>query len=75
MTNDQDQPSAGAVSAAVFCSAGGLSEALVDVIEVARHELTTLNGLLASDAAAPSETWQIDTTEIIKRLDAVIESF
>lgn len=42
-------------------------------LEVARHELATLNGLLAADAVSPSETWTIDTTNILEQLDEVIE--
>ena len=42
-------------------------------LEAAHHELTTLNGLLAADAVSPAETWTIDTTNLLKQLDAVIE--
>ena len=42
-------------------------------LEAARHELTTLNGLLAADVVVPAETWVIDTTKILAQLDAVIK--
>lgn len=43
-------------------------------LEAARHELTTLHGLVAADGAAPNETWTLDESEIIRQLDGAIES-
>lgn len=38
-------------------------------LEMARHELTTLHGLMAADGAAPSETWSIDTSAVVSAID------
>ena len=38
-------------------------------LEIARHELTTLHGLIAADGAAPSETWSIDTCAAVAAID------
>ena len=38
-------------------------------LEIARHELTTLHGLIAADGAAPSETWSIDTSAAVVAID------
>jgi hypothetical protein len=43
-----------------------------DALESARHELTTLHGLHAFDGEAPKETFVIDTSECIRKLDAVL---
>ena len=43
-------------------------------LEAARHELTTLHGLVAADGAAPTETWTLDESHIIRQLDEAIES-
>jgi hypothetical protein len=43
-------------------------------LEAARHELTTLHGLVAADGAAPNETWTLDESHIIQQLDAAIEA-
>ena len=43
-------------------------------LESARHELTTLHGLVAADGAAPNETWPLDESHIIRQLDEAIES-
>ena len=43
-----------------------------DAMEAARHELVTLDGLIAADGAAPSETWTIDTRATIAKLDAAL---
>ena len=45
-----------------------------DAMEAARHELITLDGLIAADGAAPTETWVLDTKAIIKKLDAVLSA-
>jgi hypothetical protein len=41
-------------------------------LEIARHELTTLHGLIAADGAAPQETWSIDTSAAVKSIDDVL---
>lgn len=41
-------------------------------LSVARHELTTLNGLIAADGAAPQETFNIDTSEAVALIDEVL---
>ncbi len=38
----------------------------------ARHELMTLNGLLAADAEAPETTWTIDTDNVIRAIDEAL---
>lgn len=38
-------------------------------LEMARHELTTLHGLIAAEGAAPNETWSIDTSEAVSVID------
>jgi hypothetical protein len=38
-------------------------------LEIARHELTTLHGLIAADGAAPNETWSIDTSAAVAAID------
>lgn len=43
-------------------------------LEAARHELTTLHGLIAADGAAPTETWTLDESHIIRQLDVAIEA-
>ena len=45
-----------------------------DAMEAARHELITLDGLIAADGVAPTETWVLDTKAIIKKLDAVLSA-
>src|SRR5947199_116777 len=45
---------------------------LLAALEAARHELTTLHGLVACDGAAPEETWSIDTSKVLAQLDAVL---
>lgn len=42
-------------------------------LTVARHELATLHGLVAVDAAAPDESFSIDTNEAVALLDTVME--
>jgi hypothetical protein len=41
-------------------------------LEIARHELTTLHGLIAADGAAPTETWTIDTNRVVAAIDEVL---
>ena len=43
-------------------------------LEAARHELATLHGLIAADGAAPTETWTLDESSILRQLDEAIES-
>lgn len=42
-------------------------------LEVARHELVTLHGLLAADSAAPNETFEIDTIEAVDLIDEALK--
>lgn len=46
-----------------------MNSAQTKALKEARHELVTLNGLLAADGAAPSDTWTINTTPVIEALD------
>ena len=41
-------------------------------LTVARHELATLHGLVAVDAAAPDESFSIDTNEAIALIDKAL---
>lgn len=43
-------------------------------LEAARHELTTLHGLIAADGAAPHETWSIDTSSVVAMIDEALTS-
>lgn len=43
-----------------------------EALEEARHELTTLNGLVVADGSSPSETWTIDADRVIRLLDAAL---
>ena len=43
-----------------------------EAMEYARHELTTLHGLVAADGAAPTITWEIDTSVAVAKLDTVL---
>ncbi|NCC95614.1 MAG: hypothetical protein EOM02_02120 [Synergistales bacterium] len=43
-------------------------------LEVARHELVTLNGLQAFDKVAPQESFEIDTQEATVLIDEAITS-
>lgn len=67
-----DVPSAGESTVKIEATNAKFSE-IKTALEAARHELATLNGLLAADAVAPAETWTIDTTNLLEQLDAVIE--
>lgn len=42
-------------------------------LTVARHELVTLHGLVAVDAAAPDESFSIDTNEAVAMIDKVLK--
>lgn len=42
-------------------------------LEDARHELTTLHGLLAADGAVPDQTWTIDTSATVEEIDAALD--
>jgi hypothetical protein len=46
-----------------------VSRKMHEALAMARHELVALNGMLGSDGAAPNETFKIDTSEAIERLD------
>ena len=41
-------------------------------LTVARHELATLHGLVAVDAAAPGESFSIDTNETVAVIDKAL---
>ncbi|MCZ7556803.1 MAG: hypothetical protein M5R41_10430 [Bacteroidia bacterium] len=43
-------------------------------LETARHELMTLNGLHAADAAEPQTTWIIDTNGTLCVIDAALNA-
>ena len=47
-------------------------EELKKALEAARHELTTLHGLVAFDGAAPAHTWPIDTSEVLRIIDKAL---
>jgi hypothetical protein len=47
---------------------------LIAALKAAQHELTTLNGLVAADGAAPSETWKLDTTATLAKIDAALRT-
>lgn len=42
-------------------------------LEVARHELVTLHGLVVADGAAPDETFEIDTIEAVDLIDEALK--
>lgn len=42
-------------------------------LEVARHELVTLHGLIAADGAAPNETFEVDTIEAVDLIDEALQ--
>lgn len=44
----------------------------VRALESARHELTALHGLLAADGAAPSLTWNLNTSAVVAELDQAL---
>ena len=44
-----------------------------EALEDARHELTTLDGLVAYDGECPSETWTIDASRTLRILDLAIQ--
>lgn len=46
-----------------------------EVLEMARHELITLHGLIAADGMAPRETWMIDTGLAVKEIDEVLNNW
>lgn len=48
------------------------AEQLREALEMARHELTTLHGLVAADGMAPMETWAIDTNKTVAMIDAAL---
>lgn len=45
-----------------------------EALEAARHELVTLHGLVAADGEAPMETFKIDTSDAVQKIDKAIES-
>ena len=42
-------------------------------LEVARHELVTLHGLVVADSAAPNEASEIDTIEAVDLIDEALQ--
>lgn len=42
-------------------------------LEVARHELVTLHGLVVADGAAPDETFEIDTSDVVELIDEALK--
>lgn len=42
-------------------------------LEVARHELVTLHGLVVADGAAPNETFEVDTIEAVDLIDEALQ--
>jgi hypothetical protein len=41
-------------------------------LNTARHELVTMDGLLAADGAAPAETFSIDTSKAVAEIDEAL---
>lgn len=54
------------------CAKEAKAEQMKKALEEARHELTTLHGLVAADGAAPQETWVIDTNAVIAVIDQAL---
>ena len=42
------------------------------VLEMARHELTVLHGLIATDRANSDETWEVDTSKTVAAIDDLL---
>ncbi len=47
---------------------------ILAALEAARHELTTLQGLVVADGACPEETWTIDSSKALTEIDAALGS-
>ena len=45
---------------------------ILDVLEIARHSLVTLHGLIAADGEVPEETFQIDEDKTIRLIDRAV---
>jgi outer membrane protein TolC len=45
---------------------------LREALEDARHELATLHGLHAFDGAAPEESWRLDTSKVLAKIDEAL---
>ncbi|MFZ1327031.1 MAG: hypothetical protein WAT67_13620 [Candidatus Contendobacter sp.] len=60
------------VPAVVGCCCTQNRDKVTQALEIARHELTTLHGLVAVDAAAPLEPWRIDTSAAVTALDQAL---
>ena len=43
-------------------------------LEVARHELVTMHGLIVADGAAPNETFEIDTNGAVGLIDEALNA-
>ena len=52
-----------------------MTELQREAMEAARHELVTLDGLIAADGAAPAEIFVIDTKATIAKIDAALTEF
>ena len=50
-----------------------LNDEQKEALELVRHELVALNRLTAADGEAPTETWTIDTTRVLDRLEIAFE--
>ena len=44
----------------------------IKALESARHELVTLNGLIATDGASQNQKWTVNTTDAIKQIDEAL---
>jgi hypothetical protein len=49
-----------------------VEEKIREALEDARHELTTLHGLYAFDGEAPEESWRLDTSKTLAKLDEAL---
>jgi hypothetical protein len=45
-----------------------------NALELARHELMTLHGLIAADGTTPEETWDIDTSAAVAGIDDALKN-
>lgn len=52
-----------------------VTEKILKALKDARHELVTLDGLMAADGVAPSYTWEIDTKVVVATIDDALKEF
>lgn len=45
---------------------------VIQALELVRHELTVMHGLMAFDGAAPQVAWPIDTTKAVALIDGAL---